>query len=86
MKNKKALQAVEALIFTLALGPVAAEESMSAMAAPKCDLETIQALCADSDACVKVEKGAWEGGYNVTSTDKDAETKFLTEVVIKNCM
>ena len=86
MKNQKALQALAAVIFTLAFGPVAAEESTSAMAAPKCDLEKIQAFCADHDACVKVEKGAWEGGYNVTSTDKEAETRFLTEVVIKNCM
>jgi hypothetical protein len=63
-----------------------AEESTSAMAAPKCDLEKIQKLCEESEDCVKVEKGAWEGGYNVTSKDKEAETRFMTEVVIKNCM
>ena len=66
---------------------VSAEESTSAMAAPKCDLEKIQKLCAENgNECVKVEKGAFEGGYNVTSKDKAAETKFMTEVVIKNCM
>jgi len=63
-----------------------AEETASAMAAPKCDFEKIQALCSDSEDCVKVEKGAWEGGYNVTSKDQEAQTRFLTEVVIKNCM
>ncbi|OGT79383.1 MAG: hypothetical protein A3H91_00740 [Gammaproteobacteria bacterium RIFCSPLOWO2_02_FULL_61_13] len=31
-------------------------------------------------------RDAIEGGYNVTSKDKAAEMKFLTEVVIKNCM
>jgi hypothetical protein len=66
---------------------VSAEESISAMAAPKCDLEKIQKLCAENaNECVKVEKGAFEGGYNVTSKDKAAENKFLTDVVIKNCM
>jgi len=63
-----------------------AEESTSAMAAPKCDMEKMEKLCKESDDCVKVEKGAWEGGFNVTSKDKDAETRFMTEVVIKNCM
>lgn len=67
--------------------PVSAQESTSAMAAPKCDMEKMQKLCADnSNECVKVEKGAFEGGYNVTSKDKAAETKFMTEIVIKNCM
>ena len=66
--------------------PTWAEESTSAMAAPKCDLEKIEKLCAESDDCVKVEKGAWEGGFNVTSKDKEAENRFLIEVVIKNCM
>ena len=61
-----------------------AEESTSAMAAPKCDLEKIQKLCKASNDCVKVEKGAWEGGYNVTSKDKAAEARFMSEVVIKN--
>jgi hypothetical protein len=80
-----------ALAFALAVAAfpacVSAEESKSAMAAPKCDLEKMQKLCTDnSNECVKVEKGAFEGGYNVTSKDKAAETKFMTEVVIKNCM
>ena len=75
------------LILALACaGSAAAEESTSAMAAPNCDLEKIQKLCEESEDCVKVEQGAWEGGYNVTSSDKDAENRFLTEVVIKNCM
>ena len=63
-----------------------AEEAVSAMSAPNCDFEQIQALCSDSEDCVKVEKGAWEGGYNVTSKDEEAQARFLTEVVIKNCM
>ena len=64
-----------------------AEESTSAMAAPKCSLEKMEKLCKDNNKdCVKVEKGAWEGGYNVTSKDKEAENRFMTEVVIKNCM
>jgi hypothetical protein len=63
-----------------------AQESTSAMAAPKCDLEKIQKLCEESEDCVKVEKGAWEGGYNVTSKDKATENRFMTEVVMKNCM
>jgi hypothetical protein len=74
----------------LALGvPIAghAQESTSAMAAPKCDLATMEKLCAEnSKECVKVEKGAFEGGYNVTTKDKQAESRFLTEVVIKSCM
>ena len=74
------------LLLTNLCNPAWAEESTSAMAAPKCDMEKIQKLCEESDDCVKVEKGAWEGGYNVTSKDKEAETRFMTEVVIKNCM
>ena len=88
--NARYISRYVCMLFALAgsgLGaPVAAEESTSAMAAPSCDLEKIQKLCADSDDCVKVEKGAWEGGYNVTAKDKEAETRFMTEVVIKNCM
>jgi len=75
-----------ALALTGAGGTASAAESTSAMAAPKCDMEKIKKLCSESKDCVKVEKGAWEGGYNVTSKDKDAETRFMTEVVIKNCM
>ncbi|MBF8270437.1 MAG: hypothetical protein HW386_2146 [Gammaproteobacteria bacterium] len=75
-----------ALVLTGICNPLWAEESTSAMAAPKCDLEKIQKLCEASDDCDKVEKGAWEGGYNVTSKDKEAGNRFMTEVVIKNCM
>jgi len=75
-----------ALVLTGVCNPAIAEESTSAMAAPKCDLEKIQKLCEESEDCVKAEKGAWEGGYNVTSKDKEAETRFMTDVVIKNCM
>lgn len=77
---------VAGLAIACVSGSLAAEESTSAMAAPKCDLEKIQKLCEASDDCVKVEKGAWEGGYNVTSKDKDAENRFLAEVLVKNCM
>ncbi len=86
MKYQKTLRTLAVLICTLSFGLVAAEESTSAIAAPKCDLAQIEALCADSDDCVKVEKGAWDGGYNVTAPDKEAETKFMTEVIFKNCM
>ena len=76
-----------ALIVLAFPASVSAQESTSAMAAPKCDLEKMTKLCTDNNnECVKVEKGAFEGGYNVTSKDKAAETKFMTEVVIKSCM
>jgi len=89
--NNKNISGVGALTLGLVVlavpASVFAQESTSAMAAPKCDLEKIQKLCAEnSNECVKVEKGAFEGGYNVTTKDKAAETKFLTEVVVKNCM
>ena len=90
IKTPKTYQRIVGLLAGLAIASmfnvVSAEEVTSAMAAPKCDLEKIQKLCTESDDCVKVEKGAWEGGFNVTSKDKEAETRFLTEVVIKNCM
>ena len=76
-----------ALVVIAVPASVSAQESTTAMAAPKCDLEKIQKLCTEnSNECVKAEKGAFEGGYNVTSKDKAAEMKFLTEVVVKNCM
>ena len=56
MKNQKALQTIAAVILVCALGPVAAEESMSAMAAPKCDLEQIHFAAAFPTGMCRSEK------------------------------
>ena len=73
------------LVVVLFAAPALAGEETSAVASPNCDAERVKEL--GGDGVVKVEKGAWEGGYNVTlDTDKPTIEKLIEKLVEAGCM
>ena len=73
------------LAMVLFAAPALAGEETNAVASPKCDADKIKEL--GGDAVVKVEKGAWEGGYNVTlDTDKLTFAGLIEKLVDAGCM
>jgi hypothetical protein len=75
-----------AIAMTFAIQSTAfAKEETSAMASPKCDAAKLKEI--GGDGVVKVEKGAWEGGYNVTiETDKTNSGELIQKMVAAGCM
>lgn len=64
-------------------GMAQAAEVTSAMYSPKCTAEQLQGI----PGVVKVEKGAFEGGFNVTIDDTKTDSMKLTVAMQeKGCM
>ena len=62
-----------------------AAEKTQAVASPKCDMEKVKKI--GGKAVVKIEKGAWDGGYNITlNTDKLTFSELLQKMVKEKCM
>ena len=90
-KEEGAMKKLFAVIMILSLlsfvFPAAglAKEETSAVASPKCDMEKLKKI--GGDAIVKIEKGSWEGGFNVTlNTDKMTFNDLIQKMVAEGCM
>ena len=81
---KKIIFAIVAMTFAVQTAVFAKEET-SAVASPKCDMAKLKEV--GGEGIVKVEKGAWEGGYNVTiDTDKTNSGELIQKMVAAGCM
>ena len=66
-------------------GSAIAAEETAAYASPKCNAEKIKEI--GGDGIVKVEKGAWEGGYNITiDNSKTNSGELIGKMAAAGCM
>ncbi len=73
------------LAMVLFASPALADEESAAVASPNCDAERIKEL--GGDGVVKVEKGEWEGGFNVTlETSKLTFAELIEKMAEADCM
>ena len=80
----KAILITFSLFIALCSTAFAAEET-GAYASPKCDAAKIKEIA--GDGVVKVEKGAWEGGHNVTiDNSKTNSGELIGKMVAAGCM
>lgn len=80
----KSIFATTALALTLSIFSAHAGEETSAMASPKCDADKLQEI--GGDGVVKVEQGAWAGGYNVTlNTDELTFADLTAKMAEEGC-
>ena len=84
MKKGFIFTLVFAFVLVLGSGLALAKEEKQAILSKKCDAKKLKEI--GGEAIVKVEKGAWEGGYNVTlKTDKMSWNDLMQKMAKAEC-